>query len=213
MQQKRHFGAPLCVLCVCCVGLVLCGVPASAAPTTLSFTPGWDIFSYPLDYGNSYVSYSAPSATSLDIKFHLVGADANASHDVGIHQFLPPSVPDCNLVTFGQFAGTPGCGDVNRQGVTAYVTAFEFGTLNTDSLGNGDFEVLVNGLAYGVYNLEFTVREGPTCPGLCGVIYQSPGPIFGDTVTIYVTPEPSSLVLFGSAALGVLGIARRKFRI
>ena len=185
----------------------------SAIPTTVTFNPGWDQFGFPLDYGNSYVSYSAPSPTSLDILFHLVGADPNVSHDVGIHQFLPLSVPDCNVLTFGQFAGTPGCGIIDRQGVIRYVTAFEFGTLNTDSFGNGDFEVLVTGLAYGQYDLEFTVRLGPACPGVCDVIYQSPGPLFGDAVTINVTPEPSSLALFGTAALGVLGMARRKFRL
>jgi hypothetical protein len=213
MQRNLNCGVRWVVLCVCCVGLILCSLPASAAPATSSFTPGWDLFGFPLDYVNSSVSYSSPSSNSLDIMFHLVGADPNASHDVGIHQFLPASVPDCNLVTFGQFAGTPGCGVIARQGVTAYVTSFEFGTLNTDSFGNGDFNVLVTGIAPGVYNLEFTVREGPTCPGLCGVIYQSPGPIFGDTVTVSFTPEPSSLVLFGTAALGAIGIVRRKFRI
>ncbi|HWS95803.1 MAG TPA: hypothetical protein VN620_04910, partial [Candidatus Methylomirabilis sp.] len=98
------------VLFAVCVGIILCSTTARAVPTTVSFTPGWDQFGFPLDYGNSYVTYSAPSPTSLDIMFHLIGSNPNDMHDVGIHQFLPLSVPDCNLVTFGQFTGTPGCG-------------------------------------------------------------------------------------------------------
>ncbi len=150
---------------------------------TKVWTPGWDIFNQPLDYTNSYVTYTQPAATpnSLSITYHLVGAAPNSTHAVGVHMGFGHPCP----ATFGQFPSLSGCGSITREGQTATVTAFEMGTLTTGANGNGDVTVQVNGIASGTYEFIFNVRLG-LCGGACAVIYESPGPFGLGTVVVTV---------------------------
>ena len=170
--------------------LLLVGLDATSAlakNVKLAWTLGWDDFSQPLDLVRSFVRYNHPPSTSdLSVTYSLKGAVPKTSHLVGVHLFWA-STSQC-VTTFGQFTPSGPCGSVTRQDVTRVVQSFEFGTLTTNTKGNGNFTVNVSGIAPGTYELEFHVRIGaePPCP-VCNVIYQSPGPVFGQgTVSITI---------------------------
>ena len=190
---------------------LLC-MSAWAAPTTLSWNPGWDDLGQPLNYTQSNVTYDFLTTTNLQVTYHIVGSNPNSEIGLGIHQFLP-SLGACASPTFGQFFPTPGCGEIMRQGNTAIVVAFELGSALSDGSGNADLTVVVNNLLPGTYNLEFNARNGAPCPPFCDVMYQS-GALFGDYVTLNVpgVPEPGSLGLLTTAVFSAAFAIRRRLR-
>jgi hypothetical protein len=166
--------------------------------TEVSFLYGWDSCSdvgaldcpfgnidEKLDLANSYVSYSTPS-NGLDVSFHFDDADTSRSYQVGIHYF-PGDFANC-LVTFGGISAIACIDDLLRQGTTADVEAFEFGTLTTDGSGDGDFGLSLTGISADTYDVQFHVREAVGCntvPNTCKVIFQAPGP-YGTTEPIVI---------------------------
>ena len=150
---------------------------------TQPWTAGWDDLSQPLDYVNSFVSYTQPASpsNSLSITYHLVGAVPNTVHQVGVHVGFGHPCP----TALGQFPALTACGTITRQNQTTTLVAVELGTLTTDANGNADLTIPVNGIVSGTYELEFDVRTG-ICPGACGVIYQSPGPFALGTTIITI---------------------------
>ena len=154
--------------------------PLATPPTPVRveqrWTAGFDVFAEPLDLTHSNIVWSLnPSTKTLTVSFLLVHAN-----------------------TFGQFPNTnpsSSCTPLTRQGVTKSATAVEFGVVRTDINGNGTFDVDIGPIASGVYSLEFTARNGAGCnvnggggnpPIICGADFQSPGPTFGNAVTITV---------------------------
>jgi len=176
------------------VALFLSASVAFAAPTRQKWTAGWDNFNEPLNYKTSYVSWTVNPATSkLSATFKLVGATPNKLYQVSATIFCTTFPP-----TFGQFpTGTwpngGNCyGPITRQGVTETITEVALGVVLTDLYGNGSFAVVVGPIAAGTYELEFDAIDGTGCGGLiggaddCQKDFQSPGPIFGDGITITV---------------------------
>jgi hypothetical protein len=159
------------------------------------WTAGWDLSLEPLDFTHSNIVWSLnPATKTLTVSFLLVHANPNKLYQMSAH-FFCTTFP----ATFGQFpndtVGGGACGSITRQGVTRTVTAVEFGVVRTDIDGNGTFDVDIGPIASGVYSLEFTARNGAGCnvnggggngPTICNADFQSPGPIFGNAVTITV---------------------------
>jgi hypothetical protein len=177
--------------------LLFISVAAASAATKQKWTAGWDNFGEPLNYTKSNVTWSVSSASrKLTVTFTLVGATPSKIYQASIHIFCTTIGP-----MFGQFPtevnSPPNCNPITRQGVTASVAAVEFGVVTTDLHGNGKFTVVVGPIASGTYNLEFTMRNGVGCGVIggagnnqcyddCSADFQSPGPIFGDTVAITI---------------------------
>ena len=167
--------------------------PAWAAATKQTFRAGWDVFSEPLNYTASKVTWSLSLSRKLTITYTLVGAQPNHLYQVGVHFFCSTTAPN-----FGQFpvwAGAGGaCVVLTREGTTRAVAASEFGVVTTDRNGKGSFKIVVGPIAPGSYELEFTVRNGAGCnvsgggsgPSVCWADFQSPGPFGVGTTTIVV---------------------------
>jgi hypothetical protein len=182
MKMKRTF--------LLAIALLLSASTAFAATTTLKWTAGWDNFGEPLNYKKSKVSYSVDAAKStLTVTFTLESANPNKIYQVGIN-FFCTTFP----VTFGNFPTSGGggtCESITRQGVSKGVAAVELGVVTTDEHGNGSFKVTVGPIASGTYDLEFQTRDGGGCNlkgggSDCADDFQSPGPTFGDAITITI---------------------------
>jgi hypothetical protein len=176
------------------IAALLIAVGTASAATTQKWTAGWDIFSEPLNYKKSEITWSVDAAKStLTVTFKLVGATPTKLYQVGI-------VPFCKTfpATFGQFpnviAGGGDCEATTRQGVTKSATTFELGVILTDIHGDGSFTVVIGPVASGTYDVEFQARNGAGCNvsggagngSDCDDDFQSPGPTFGDTITIKI---------------------------
>ena len=172
--------------------------PLATPPTPVRveqrWTAGFDVFAEPLDLTHSNIVWSLnPSTKTLTVSFLMVHANPNKLYQMSAH-FFCKTFP----ATFGQFPNTnpsSSCTPLTRQGVTKSATAVEFGVVRTDIDGNGTFDVDIGPIASGVYSLEFTARNGAGCnvnggggnpPIICGADFQSPGPTFGNAVTITV---------------------------
>lgn len=172
--------------------LLLAGGSAWAG-TTQKWTAGWDIFSEPLNYKKSKITWSVnPTTSKLSVTFSLVGATPSKLYEVGL-SFVCTTFP----ATFGQFpvVGAGTCQPATRQGVTKDLAGVDLGVVTTDLHGNGSFSVVVGPIAAGTYVLEFFVNNGAGCNltggggtvyETCAVDFQSPGPTFGDTTTITI---------------------------
>jgi hypothetical protein len=173
---------------------LLLAASAVSASTTQKWTAGWDIFTEPLNYKKSKISWSVnPSTSKLTVTFTLAGATPSKLYQVGIN-FICTTFP----ATFGQFPVVGGggtCQPATRQGVTETIAGVDLGVVTTDMNGNGSFTVVVGPITAGTYVLEFIANNGAGCNltggggttyETCAVDFQSPGPIFGDTTTIIV---------------------------
>ncbi|MGO8795315.1 MAG: hypothetical protein ACLQLC_10865 [Candidatus Sulfotelmatobacter sp.] len=177
------------------LALLLSATAAFAGPKTRgqTWTSGWDNFSEPLNYKTSYVSWSVNSTNSkLTVTFALEGATPSKLYQVGLN-FFCTTFP----ATFGQFPneviGGGVCPLYTAQGVTLGYAAIEVGVVTTDIYGNGSFTIVIGPIAPGTYDLEFFARDGAGCDliggagnGACTIDFQSPGPIYGDAITITI---------------------------
>jgi hypothetical protein len=173
--------------------LLLATGTASAATTKQKWTPGYDIFSEPLDLTHSNVKWSVSPTRKLTVAYTLVGATPNKLYQVDVGIFC-----DTFPATFGQFpvqGGGGSCPPLTRENVTKTEVAVEFGVVTTDMNGNGSFKVVVGPLPPGTYNVEFGVRNGAGCDltggggntfDTCALDFFSPGPTFGASTTITV---------------------------
>jgi hypothetical protein len=175
----------------CSLALLVFLSGSSVLAASHKWTTGWDNFSEPLNFKTSTVAWSVNATTGkLTVTYKLVGARPSKLYQVGVTVYCPSgSAP----ATFGQFPVIPdACSTASRQGVTANVYVVELGVVTTDAHGNGLLAVAVNGLAADTYNLSFDVRDGAGChltggnAGACNVDFQSPGPTFGDAITITI---------------------------
>jgi hypothetical protein len=155
------------------------------------WSPGWDNFTESLNLKTSTVTWAVNATTGkLTVTYKLVGARPNKLYQVGVHVYCPSGT---GPATFGQFP-VLGCGALTRQGVTANVYAVELGVVTTDAHGNGLFAVAISGLAPDAYQLTFDVRDGAGCDltggstagSVCALDFQSPGPTFGNAITITI---------------------------
>jgi hypothetical protein len=163
----------------------------TAFATSEKWTPGWDVFTEPLNFTSSSITWSVSATTrKLTVTFNLVGATPSKLYQVGVHIFCS-TFPK----TFGQFPSGSGgaCTAITRQGVTRSVTAVEFGVVLTDIHGNGRVTIVVGPIASGTYDLEFDARNGAGCgltggggSATCSAVFQSPGPKFGTAAVIIV---------------------------
>jgi hypothetical protein len=173
------------------VALVLSAGTALAASTTQKWTAGWDNFGEPLNYSKSKVTWSVNTKTrKLTVKSTLVGARPDKYYQLELGFF-------CETIasTFGQFPtdfnSNGNCLPTSKQDVNLNTAGAELGAVLTDIHGNGSFSVVVGPIASGTYTLEFTMRDGAGCMvggggGACNIDFQSPGPTFGDTITITI---------------------------
>jgi len=178
------------------VALCAAAVIASSAQTTATTTtwnPGWDNFTEPLNYKTSNVIWSVNSAKSeFKVTFKLRGATPSKLYQIGLQLFCT-TFP----ATFGQFRTdqtTDGnCAQFTRQGVTKTSASVQVGVVTTDIHGNGSFSV-VGPIASGTYEVEVEAENGAGCDltggagngSDCQCDYQSPGPTFGDAITITI---------------------------
>jgi hypothetical protein len=177
------------------VVVLLLSASAAFAGTTQKWTAGWNIFSEPLNYKTSHITWSVnPTTSKLSVSFTLVGATPNKIYQVGVHFFCTtfPAI-------FGQFPTNEivdgNCTSWTEQGVTKTVAYVALGVVTTDIHGNGSFAVVVGPIASGTYDIEFDSLDGAGCflaggangafPE-CEVAFQSPGPTFGDATTITI---------------------------
>jgi len=174
------------------LALLLSATAALAGPATQGqkWTAGWDNFGEPLNYQSSRVSWSVNSTNSkLTVTFTLLGATPSKLYQVGLN-FFCTTFP----ATFGQFPSENGPGDCplyEAQGVTLGYAAIEVGVVTTDIYGDGSFTVVIGPIAAGAYDLEFFVRDAAGCDLIggiddCVIDFQSPGPIYGDAITITI---------------------------
>ncbi len=172
------------------LGLILSSSFASAQSTKQTWTAGWDIFTEPLNFTKSNVTWSMnPTTNKLTVSFRLVSATPNKLYQVGLAMFCT-TFPN----TFGQFEvfGLDGnaCKTFTRQGVTTSLAYVDVGVVTTDIDGTGGFSVVICPIPAGMYNVEFYVRDGAGCnltgggTDDCSIDFQSPGPTFGDTTAI-----------------------------
>jgi len=170
--------------------LLLAAGTASASPTVMKWTAGWNNFTEPLDYTKSKTTWSVnPTSRKLSLTFTLVGAKPSKLYQVGI-TFFCTSFP----ATFGQFPVNPAggnCGPFTYQGVTKTVAWTEVGVVTTDIHGNGFFTVVIGPVPSGTYDVELYARDGAGCDLTgggydCKIDFQSPGPTFGDATTITI---------------------------
>jgi len=164
------------------------GTTSTALPTSLSWQAGSDIFSEPLNYTSSEVTYNV-STGSLPITYVLGGATPHWWYQVGIHLVWS----DCTQVVsqFGQFtAGCPNYHCSLGPGGTA-TEGVELGVLATDGSGDGSFHVDIRNIVPGTYHGVFEVRQGIGCcidvdnPGRnCQIVFQAPN--FGAPATIVI---------------------------
>lgn len=173
--------------------LVLVLLASSAfAATTQKWSAGWDKFTEPLTYSKSKVKWSVTAKTKkLSVTFSLVGATPSKLYQVALQLFC-----DTSPASFGQypvvFLNNGNCVSVTKQGVTKTTAAVELGVVTTDEHGNGTFTVVVGPIASGTYEVEFNAQDGAGCfliggDNTCSAAdFQSPGPTFGDTVTITI---------------------------
>ena len=175
--------------------LVLSAGVLSAGTVKQAWTAGWTNLHEPLNYSKSNVEWLV-AGSNLTVTYNLVGATPTKMYQVAL-QFFCTTFPS----TFGQFPVTEnsngGCISDTAQGVTKTVAAAEVAGVLTDEHGNGSARIVIGPVAFGVYELEFIVRDGVGCDGVsggshtCNVDFQSPGPTFGDTTTITVSPSPT----------------------
>src|ERR1700728_2721313 len=168
---------------------------AAASATALKWTAGWDNFDESLNYKKSKVTYSVNATTKkLTVIYTLVAATPGKLYQVDLAFF-------CNTFagTFGQFpvqgfSSGNDCQSITRQGVTASAVYAEVGVVTTDMNGDGTFAVVIGPVAAGTYDVEFRALDGAGC-GLnggarngsdCDHDFQSPGPTFGDALTITI---------------------------
>jgi hypothetical protein len=162
--------------------------------TEVLFQNGWDScfdndcninVDESLDLVESFVSYTNKTLDSLDVTFHFEGADNNRSYQVGIHNFPGNCLSD--HATFGNVTQLVCVDDITRQGTTASVEAFEFGTVTTNGTGFAEKTFSITGITSDTYDVQFHVREGVGCiaGGNCVVIFQASGP-FGTTESITI---------------------------
>jgi hypothetical protein len=173
---------------------VLSAGVSSAGTVKQAWAPGWTNLHEPLNYSKSNVEWSV-AGSNLTVTYNLVGATPTKMYQVAL-QFFCTTFPS----TFGQFPVTENsngnCISGTAQGVTKTVAAAEVAGVLTDEHGNGSARIVVGAVAPGTYELEFIVRDGVGCGGViggntCNVDFQSPGPIFGDTTTVSVSPSPT----------------------
>jgi hypothetical protein len=111
-------------------------------------------------------------------------------------------------------ATTPG----DEYSLSFYLANPVGGTPNYFSVtfGNSSFSFTNFGVAFGWQQFTLTTVATTDQTNLSFTFRNDPSYWFLDNVTVQQsggsTPEPSTLVLFGSGALGLAGIARRKFR-
>lgn len=167
--------------------LVLLASGAFAQTTVMPWHPGWDYFNRPLNYLTSFAAYAqAPQAKDLSVVYHLEHALPHTAHIVGLNLYWGPAgTPSTGLCVphFGQFPAS-NCAYACRQNICRTYNSFELGALATGADGSALHALTVHGLAPGIYELQFYVREQGTANS--GVIYQSPAPYGVGTVFITV---------------------------
>ena len=144
-------------------------VQAGQGQHSVALTRGWDISGDPLTKGK--VFWNVPDGQRrLNVTFVLFGALPNHEYTVGAHFFSAGTD-----VNFGAGTNLHGTAGLTREGVTADVSDWDFGSLRTDSEGDGaaHFNLMPNS---GTYHVQFTVRIGgaPGCPVTnCAVVYRT----------------------------------------
>lgn len=112
-------------------------------------------------------------------------------------------------------ATTPG----DEYSLSFYLANPVGGTPNYFSVtfGNSSFSFTNFGVAFGWQQFTLTTVATTDQTNLSFTFRNDPSYWFLDNVTVQQsggsTPEPGTLVLFGSGALGLAGFARRKFRL
>lgn len=183
-------GIVIFFICVACLVLSAAAVAAkgqdeAAAVTghSVPMSPGWDIFNDRLSSGEVlWKTVEGQGTGNLQVIFRLRGARPNHEYTVGVHLFNPTNLTA--RPAYPRFGGLEvgGEGVISREGKTAYVIAWDFGSLRTDSNGDGmaGFPLAV---PQGTYHVQFTVRIGGagTCHtgrGIthgCSAVYRTGG--------------------------------------
>jgi len=151
----------------------LSGDSASDQSVKSVLTRGWDVFNEPLSSGD--VTWRVYDGNTLEVVFTVRGARPNHTYTVGSHLF--GSQPFRVNGFLGYNLGTSDATSISREGRSAYVIAYDFGKLTTDSLGNGTAR-FSGRVPAGNYPLQFTVRIGECLPlkgitGGCATVFRT----------------------------------------
>jgi hypothetical protein len=150
----------------------------------------------------------------------IIGGSGMVTGDLGTVSFTTGALTGGNLQTGGTFAAG-GTFDISGNGTNGVPNGTLFSgsfsgpvTWAITTLGNGTHNYTLTGAITGTANgqavagvtLQLTINTG------MGFFNGSTGIAGGDTTIVGSVPEPSTVTMFGTGVVGVLGLLRRKLQ-